>query len=80
MRSAFGNLLANKKLLNNADPDFGVVWNYSPKDNVWIISLRGNDTSPDLSLIATHFGGGGHAKACGFKIKENPFNKLITLG
>jgi oligoribonuclease NrnB/cAMP/cGMP phosphodiesterase (DHH superfamily) len=80
MRSAFGNLLANKKLDNNGDPDFGVVWNYSPKDNVWIISLRGNDTSPDLSLIATHFGGGGHAKACGFKIKENPFNKLITLG
>jgi oligoribonuclease NrnB/cAMP/cGMP phosphodiesterase (DHH superfamily) len=79
MRSAFGNLLAFKKLNNNIDPDFGIVWNYYPKENIWMISLRGNETSPDLSLIASHFGGGGHAKACGFKIKENPFYKLITL-
>lgn len=74
MKSSFGNLLANK---NNAD--FGVIWNYCPLKNVWIISLRGNDNSPDLSLIASHFGGGGHAKACGFKLDENPFYNIFTL-
>jgi len=72
LKSEFGNLLANK---NNVD--FGVVWNYSPRENIWYISLRGNDNSPDLSVIASQFSGGGHAKAAGFILRENPFNKIF---
>jgi nanoRNase/pAp phosphatase (c-di-AMP/oligoRNAs hydrolase) len=74
MKSEFGNLLANK---NNAN--FGVIWNYSPKENIWYISLRGHDNSPDLSIIAKHFGGGGHAKAAAFRLNENPFGYLFYI-
>jgi nanoRNase/pAp phosphatase (c-di-AMP/oligoRNAs hydrolase) len=74
MKSDLGNLLAHK---NNAD--FGVIWNYSPKENMWYISLRGNDNSPDLSVIAKHFNGGGHAKAAAFKLNENPFDSLFII-
>jgi oligoribonuclease NrnB/cAMP/cGMP phosphodiesterase (DHH superfamily) len=79
MRSAFGNLLATKPLKNGLQPDFGVVWMYKPSENRWIISLRGTDISPDLSVIATYFNGGGHAKACAFKLSYNPFNNIFII-
>ncbi len=66
--SDLGNALT-KKILNNGDkPDFGIVWNYNLLYDTWHISLRGHNTSPDLSEIAKYFGGGGHAKASGFKV------------
>jgi len=79
MKSAFGNMLAKKKFSDNTDPDFGIIWSYWVEKDEWYLSLRGTDSSPDLSIIAKTFGGGGHPKASGFTTKENPFHKLITL-
>jgi oligoribonuclease NrnB/cAMP/cGMP phosphodiesterase (DHH superfamily) len=77
MKSSFGNLLTTKKMSDDTIPDFSVIWNYCPSDDVWTISLRGHDSSPDLSVIASHFGGGGHPKASGFRLHKNPFNDLF---
>jgi oligoribonuclease NrnB/cAMP/cGMP phosphodiesterase (DHH superfamily) len=66
--SDLGNALSEKILANGNKPDFAVVWNYNLFYDTWHISLRGHDASPDLSEIAKYFGGGGHAKASGFKI------------
>jgi oligoribonuclease NrnB/cAMP/cGMP phosphodiesterase (DHH superfamily) len=75
--SDLGNKLANKPLKNGNLPDFGVVWNYNVDTQTWFVSLRGHDDSPDLSVIAKHFGGGGHEKAAGFRI-EYP-NTLLSI-
>lgn len=68
--SDFGNLLSTKKFNDNTNPDFVLVWNYIPTSDSWSISLRGSDNSPNLSKIAEVFGGGGHPKASGFKLKD----------
>jgi nanoRNase/pAp phosphatase (c-di-AMP/oligoRNAs hydrolase) len=71
LRSDLGNILAYKKVLeDNEFLDFAAIWNYEPKYNEWSISLRGHKNSPDLSVIAGVYGGGGHAKASGFVIKN----------
>lgn len=41
------------------------VWTQQ-KDGRYYYSLRGGPDSPDLSKLAAHYGGGGHAKAAGF--------------
>lgn len=56
-------------------PDFGVVFNYDGKYNKFSFSIRGSNESPDLSEISKMLGGGGHAKASGFKLDYNPFVK-----
>ncbi len=68
-RSDLGNLLANKLLSSGKLPDFSATWIYEPKANEYWISLRGHKESPDLSVIAGKFGGGGHQKASGICIK-----------
>lgn len=43
----------------------------------WKVSLYGIEgRSPDLSLIAVKYGGGGHRNACGFTCEELPFSAL----
>lgn len=79
LRSELGNLLSVKKFNDGTKPDFAAIWVYEPKLNEWWISLRGCDDSPDLSNIATHFGGGGHSKASGFSIKNNNTLKDIFI-
>jgi oligoribonuclease NrnB/cAMP/cGMP phosphodiesterase (DHH superfamily) len=69
-RSELGNLLANKPLSSGNLPDFSATWIYEPKANEWWVSLRGHKESPDLSLIASAFGGGGHKSASAFSIKS----------
>lgn len=68
--SDLGNELTKKLTSENIIPDFAVVWNYDIKEKMYYVSLRGHNLSPDLSKIAKHFGGGGHAKAAGFKISN----------
>ncbi len=64
LRSEVGNILSLKE-----DCDFSATWRYSFEDDQWWISLRGASLSNlDLSKITEKFGGGGHAKACGFTI------------
>lgn len=69
-RSDLGNLLANKLLISGVLPDFSATWVYEPKANEWWISLRGHKDSPDLSIIAGNYGGGGHKFASAFSIKH----------
>lgn len=57
--------------------DAGMVWHYSAVTGLWKVSMYGLDCSPenlDMSTIATEYGGGGHAKACGFMVPELPFD------
>jgi len=46
-------------------------------DNWHKVSLRSKQTI-DVSQIALHFGGGGHARAAGFKV-DMPYNELYQL-
>lgn len=69
-RSDLGNVLANKPLKSTGSlPDFSATWVYEPKANEWWISLRGSRDSPDLSVIAGVYGGGGHRASSGMTIK-----------
>ena len=79
LRSDLGNILANKKNLNGELLDFAAIWRYEPKYDEWVISLRGHTDSPDLSMICGHFGGGGHAKASGFVIKNKPLLEIFKI-
>ena len=76
LRSEFGNQMIQKRMMNGNLPDFSVVYSYQPKLGLWFISLRGSENCPDLSIIAKHFGGGGHKKAAGFEYK-NPFDSIF---
>jgi hypothetical protein len=69
-RSDLGNVLANKVMTNGKLPDFSATWVYEPKANEWWVSLRGIKGSPDLSVVAGFYDGGGHEKASGFSIKH----------
>ena len=68
-RSTLGNMLANKLTSKGILPDFSATWTFDNKLNEWWISLRGHDDSPDLSLIAQNYGGGGHKLSSSFTIK-----------
>ncbi len=68
-RSELGNMLANKLFESGELPDFSATWIYEPKLREWWISLRGHKSSPDLSIVAGVFGGGGHKLAAAFSIK-----------
>jgi nanoRNase/pAp phosphatase (c-di-AMP/oligoRNAs hydrolase) len=45
---------------------------FSFNGTMWNVSLYQNTLteSPDLSVIAKKYGGGGHAGACGFMVKD----------
>lgn len=54
------------------NPDFHdamMAFNFTGKE--WRISLYTTKDSVDILKIAKFFGGGGHSKACGFKIPHN---------
>ena len=70
LRSDLGNILSKKVFSDNTLPNFAAIWMYEPKLNEWWISLRGSNNCPDLSIITTFLGGGGHPKAAGFTIKN----------
>jgi hypothetical protein len=72
LRSDLGNALCSKSFKDGTMPDFSACWQFEPKSDEWWISLRGvSSRSPDLSVIASKFGGGGHSMASGFTIKSN---------
>ena len=56
------------------DQDFVLVYNKIKSGYKCSIRTRRSDV--DVSLIAKHFGGGGHQKASGFLIKS--LNELYT--
>lgn len=71
IRSDFGNVLCSKPFKDGTLPDFSASWQYDPKSDEWWISLRGVPTrSPDLSVLTSSYGGGGHPMASGFTIRS----------
>ena len=69
-RSDLGNALCSKPFKDGTMPDFAATWQFDPKSEEWWISLRGvPNRSPDLSVITSSFGGGGHPMASGITIK-----------
>ena len=71
IRSELGNVLCSKPFKDGTMPDFSASWQYDPKSDEWWISLRGVPSrSPDLSVMSSTFGGGGHPMASGFTIKS----------
>jgi hypothetical protein len=72
LRSELGNGLCSKPFKDGCMPDFSACWQYDPKSDEWWISLRGIPSrSPDLSVLASKFGGGGHPMASGITIKNS---------
>ena len=60
--------------------DIAVIWFYDEKNDVTKFSLRTSKEGVDVSHMASKFGGGGHAKAAGFKLSglHTP-SKVITI-
>ena len=56
------------------DIQFVVIWSLR-KDGRFSYSLRASEGGPDLSVIASHYGGGGHAKAAGF-LSDRPVHEV----
>lgn len=57
--------------------DACMVWKYSGPNRMWQVSMYSLASSPadlDMSGIAKKYGGGGHARACGFMAKDLPFD------
>lgn len=73
LRSDLGNVLCSKPFKDQTMPDFSASWQYDPKPDEWRISFRGIPSrAPDLSVLASKFGGGGHPMASGITIKSSP--------
>ena len=73
LRSDLGNVLCSKPFKDGTMPDFSACWQFDPKSDEWWISFRGVPSrSPNLSIIASKYGGGGHSMACGITIKNSP--------
>ncbi len=66
------------ELLNNA-PGAEVVALLKEKDGVISCSLRTTTNEVDASRLAGLFGGGGHVRAAGCRIKEMSFDEGTTL-
>lgn len=74
LRSELGNTLCSKSFKDETMPDFSACWQYDPKSDEWWVSFRGVPSrSPDLSVIASRFGGGGHPMASGITIKSKQY-------
>ena len=71
--SEIGNILSSTKC------DYAIIYNHDidPEDNdIWYCSIRSNTDECNVSTIAKHFGGGGHIRASGFKIKGKLTNYI----
>ena len=56
----------SERILNSGNAELAVILDYT----AGMVSLRSRPGGPDCSLIAILFGGGGHARAAGFRMKE----------
>ncbi len=65
LRSDIGNSLMQINFKNGLRPDFAVNWRYDVVTNEFWLSMRGDEWSPDLSIICKEYNGGGHPKASG---------------
>lgn len=74
------NYKGNSEVLNPViHPRHDAIMMFYYDINQWRVSLYANESNlinTDLSVIAKKFGGGGHAKACGFEIDD--INNIIN--
>lgn len=59
----------SERILDSGKADLAVVIDVTGG----MVSLRSRSTGPDCSIIAGLYGGGGHARAAGFKIKKGGY-------
>ncbi len=71
LRSDIGNALMQINFKNGLKPDFAVNWRYDVKTHEFWLSMRGEEWSPDLSIICKKYNGGGHPKASGCSMSGN---------
>lgn len=78
-RSDIGNALLKREFKDGCLPDFCINYRYDIERNMHYLSLRGDDHSPDLTLLCKKYGGGGHKKACGFEVDASkcPLNDFL---
>ncbi len=56
------------------DPEkYDAMLTFSWGKGMWTVSLYTDKPGTDVSVVAKHYGGGGHAGACGFQCSELPF-------
>lgn len=76
--SEIGNILSSKVSI-----DFAIIYthqfNVNDDQNTWNCSIRSNSDECNVSLIAKSFGGGGHVRASGFRLKGN-LNDYFEFG
>jgi oligoribonuclease NrnB/cAMP/cGMP phosphodiesterase (DHH superfamily) len=71
LRSDIGNALMQINFKNGLKPDFSINWRYDVKTHEFWLSMRGEEWSPDLSVICRKYNGGGHPKASGCSMSGN---------
>lgn len=69
-RSDTGNQVLSKPFKDGSLPDFSIFWRYNLATDEYYLSMRGNDKSPDLTIVCGKYGGGGHAKTAGCTVKR----------
>ena len=67
--SELGNVISSSQ-----EVDYAVLWKHNAVTNEYYVSLRSTGTKADVSIIASSFGGGGHANAAGFSVQTNPYD------
>ena len=53
------------------------AFSYKPEHGKWVVSLYTTHHNVNILAVATKFGGGGHAKACGFSLNKEEIVKLL---
>jgi nanoRNase/pAp phosphatase (c-di-AMP/oligoRNAs hydrolase) len=62
-------------LFDSIEEDYDIMIPFSFNGEEWNVSLY-TKKDIDVGKIAIKYGGGGHAKAAGFRCKELPFSKI----
>ena len=74
---AFNTHIRSSIIHHLQEPDkFIMVWNYTGKSKIKLSFYSEEDT--DISVVACHFGGGGHKRACGCQIDLHTLTHILT--
>lgn len=72
---AFNTHIRSSLIYETKGEDFTMVWNYDGGAHVKVSLYSENK---DVSVIASTFGGGGHKKACGFKLPIHLLTMILS--
>ena len=53
------------------------AYSFKPEQGKWIVSLYTTHHNVNILAIANKYGGGGHAKACGFSLAKDEISILL---